>query len=308
MIHIPDAFQQKMRTIYGADGEEWLAELPQRVAHFAEAWQFAFQEPVANLSYNYVAKVTLADGTPAIFKIGYPNREIFTEIDTLDLYQGNGMVRLLAADRTQAAFLLEHVWPGTELSELADDAEATRVLAQVMQSLSRRPPAEHTFPHIKDWAQALTRYRVAFATQTGPIPMSLIERAQGYFGAFLTSPADDVLLHGDLHHFNVLSAGNGRWVAIDPKGVVGHAVYECGRFLHNPHPDFLLQTGVSKIIDRRVGIICDLLGVDRQLVLMAGFCDAVIGSVWSVEDGEVGHLEPILRFVECVGGEVRGME
>jgi streptomycin 6-kinase len=45
--------------------------------------------------------------------------------------------------------------------------------------------------------------------------------------------SEKFLLHGDLHHENILQAGNGEWKIIDPQGVVGSAVFECGRFIEN---------------------------------------------------------------------------
>jgi streptomycin 6-kinase len=41
------------------------------------------------------------------------------------------------------------------------------------------------------------------------------------------------LIHGDLHHFNILEGPDG-WVAIDPKGLLGDPAFEVTGYMRNP--------------------------------------------------------------------------
>lgn len=296
---VPDYFVEKMKIIYEEDGVEWLAQLPQMIQAAANKWELTVQRPVDNLSYNYVAHVSRKDGTPAILKMGFPNREIFTEMDTLQIYNGNGMVKLLELDRDNATFLIDRVSPGMELSDLGDDDEATRVVCRIIQELRRSAPENHNFPTLAYWAKAFGRYKAAF-DQNGPLPMAHVNLAEAYFNELNASTDDEVLLHGDLHHFNVLQGENNQWVAIDPKGVIGDYAFETARFLHNPYPHFLIQDDLKSHIDRRVSIVCDMLGFDRQKVLIWGFCDTMLSLAWSVEDGDVDHLDWMLNFADVI--------
>src|SRR6266567_6137524 len=47
---------------------------------------------------------------------------------------------------------------------------------------------------------------------------------------FPASSAEPVLVHGDLHHDNVLSSARAGWLAIDPKGVAAEPAYETSRY------------------------------------------------------------------------------
>jgi len=47
-------------------------------------------------------------------------------------------------------------------------------------------------------------------------------------------PIQDRLLHGDLHHDNVLFDSRRGGLAIDPKGVIGELKYEIGAALETP--------------------------------------------------------------------------
>ena len=55
---------------------------------------------------------TLADGTPAVLKLVHPHRENEHEADALELWDGDGAVRLLARDESGYALLLERCEPG----------------------------------------------------------------------------------------------------------------------------------------------------------------------------------------------------
>ena len=64
-----------------------------------------------------------------------------------------------------------------------------------------------------------------------------MRKAESLFAGLLASMDAPVVLHGDLHHFNILSAQRQPWLAIDPKVVPGEPAYETGAFIRNPIPD-----------------------------------------------------------------------
>ena len=66
------------------------------------------------------------------------------------------------------------------------------------------------------------------------IPRALLDPAQRIYADLVRRSAMPALLHGDLHHYNVLSDRARGWCAIDPKGVVGELEYELGAALRNP--------------------------------------------------------------------------
>jgi streptomycin 6-kinase len=60
------------------------------------------------------------------------------------------------------------------------------------------------------------------------LPRELVATAVSLFNELLPSQSEPVLLHGDLHHWNILRATRVPWLALDPKGVVGEPAYEVG--------------------------------------------------------------------------------
>ncbi len=87
-----------------------------------------------------------------------------------------------------------------------------------------------------------------------------------------------MLLHGDLHHENILAAAREPWLAIDPKGIVGELTYEVGALLRNrldAAPD------LRRLQVRRIDQLSEALGLDRQRLL--GWSDGPGGAVGLVE-------------------------
>src|SRR4029079_19726764 len=98
---------------------------------------------------------------------------------------------------------------------------------------------------------------------TGPFPTSLVEQVEALFAELLASAAEPALLHGDLHHGNILADGPRSWRANDPKGLVGEPAYEAGALLRNPLPELLAWPDPARVQARRIDILADRLGIDR---------------------------------------------
>jgi streptomycin 6-kinase len=296
---IPDSLAGTIVELYGQTGIEWLNRLPSLLADCAQRWSLRVLPPFDPLSYNYVAPAVRADGTDVVLKVGVPNPELLTEIEALRLFGGVGMVQLLDADPEQGILLLERLKPGTLLSSLADDAQATSIAAKVMQQLWRPAPESHPFPTVGRWVAGLQRLRDRFDGGTGPFPAIWVERAERLFAELIESMAEPVLLHGDLHHFNILAAERQPWLALDPKGVVGEPEYEVGALLRNPFPYILRVPQLGRVLARRVDQLAEELGFDRARLVSWGVAQAVLSAWWSFEDH--GHgWEPGITFAEVL--------
>jgi streptomycin 6-kinase len=293
MDKIPETFAKFIMNVWEEEGAAWLASLPGLVAAYEERWSFSAESPFPDLSYNYAAPVRLADGRQAVLKLGVPRNEILTEIEALRLYDGRGICRLLEADPEAGVMLLERLRPGRMLLSLAeeDDGAATAVAADLMRQLWRPVPENHSFPSIADWHKGLARMREEFDSGTGPFPKHLVDAAEGYYQEFTADPIQPVLLHGDFHHWNVMTAERAPWLAIDPKGIVGPPAYEVGALLKNPTGILTKWPDLPRLMARRIDILSDRLGIDRQRIIGWGVYGCVISGWWSYEDQGYGWEE-----------------
>lgn len=281
---VPEDFAFRIRSLHGAKGDAWLAQLPTLLERSCRRWSVTIETPVPSPSYNYVAKGRRSDGQPVAVKLGVPHEGLLAEIEALRLYDGRGCVKLLAACPEEGAMLLEWVEPGAMLVTVDDDERATRIAAEVMQALWRPLPEEHPFPTTAHWAGGLTRLRATFEGGTGPFPKRLVEAAEQLFADLLPSSAPPVLLHGDLHHYNILSARRQPWMAIDPQGLAGEPLYETGAWLRNPMPHVATWSDLRQLSARRIDVLAEMLRAGGERIVGWGVAQAVLSSWWSFED------------------------
>jgi streptomycin 6-kinase len=133
----------------------WLSGLPDVVNRLEREWSLAIGEPfdTEEVSCSYVAPAVRSDGTSVVLKITMPHMEGRDEIAGLRFWCGDPTVRLLEADETLGAMLLERCEPGTLLREL-DENDQDRVIAGLLSRLWREPPQPHPFRPLS----ALTSY------------------------------------------------------------------------------------------------------------------------------------------------------
>lgn len=281
---IPDSLARNVANVWGHDGTCWLADLPRLLGEIACDWDLMIGAPY-NLSYHYVVAVTCGDGTRAVLKLGLPAGDsLRTEVPALRAFEGHGAVRLLHADLRRGALLLERAEPGWRARDLvpARDGEATVAAIGVMRRLNVPPPAGCQLPDLLTQGEAFDRYLQTYR-DGGPLPRDLVSRAAAVMRELCASATDRVVLHGDLHHDNILRAVREPWLAIDPHGVVGDPGYEVGSLLFNPDPHDRAAS-LTALVPSRVEQLAGELDMPIDRVIAWGFVKAVMSDVWTVED------------------------
>ncbi|MBC8504238.1 MAG: aminoglycoside resistance protein [Anaerolineales bacterium] len=290
MLLLPKRFQQNIAGAFGTQGKIWLEKFPSTLNDYTQRWSLELLPHFGPLSYNFVAPVIRQDGSDAVLKLGVPNPELTSEILALWVYDGHGAVRLLKADPEGGAMLLEHVNPGTPLAEIDDDAKNTEIAAQVMlqlweSSLNLESLEDRQgFRTVEGWAKGIVRLREHYYGGTGPFPEKLVEQAETLFAELLSSTDLIVVLHGDLHHWNILRAQRQPWLALDPKGVVGDPAFEVAAWMHNPIDVIYHWDDLDKILARRLDQFSEILGIDRQRLLGWSLAQSVLSAWWCIED------------------------
>ncbi|MEJ3749959.1 aminoglycoside phosphotransferase family protein [Actinomycetes bacterium KLBMP 9797] len=281
---ITEALARNVVGAWGDEGTRWLDALPRVLTEVLRDWELTVESPY-DLSFHYVAAVTRADGTPAVVKLGVPTGDsLRSELPALAAFDGRGAVRVLRADLDRGALLLERAAPGSRLRDLvpARDAEATSVAASIMRRLHAPPPPGCTLRDVRSLGDAFDEY-LARLGDRGPLDHTLIARAGGLIRELCASAPASVVLHGDLHHDNILRATREPWLAIDPHGYVGDPAFEVGALLHNPEPDDR-DEALTALVPARVEQLADELALPLDRVVAWGFVYAVLSDVWSAED------------------------
>ena len=265
---IPAHFAHRVSG-YPADGwssgEDWLAGLPGLLTELLAEWEL---EP-SGRSMSGVCSVAVpvrllaarreavgASGE-AVLKVSWPHPEAATEALALQTWNGHGAVRLVRADPTRFALLLERL-ETRDLTGVPID-EASGVIGDLLAVL-RRPPHPRV-PRLTAYAE-----RQARELRAAPplLPRRYLDQAAALARELVARPAaEDRLLHTDLHYANVLAAHRAPWLAIDPKPMAGDPCFEVAPALWNRADELGSGSQARWSLRRRLEIICERAGLDE---------------------------------------------
>lgn len=266
-------FEKQILTLYGNAGGLWLEKLPALIQELSFEWELSEIVPFENLSYNYVV-TGRQKNKEVVLKLGFDYALLEREARALRVFSGHGVVQLL--NQKPGVLLLERIKPGISLKSyfLDREEESITIFSQVKNWLHQNLIFEpENFPHLRDWLTLLD--------QEWTIPLEYLIEARKLRDKLLSSCKQEVLLHGDLHHDNILNSGKDKWVAIDPKGVFGDPYFELAAFIRNPWPNLVEHPHISKLIVNRIIQLSD----DRSRALRWVFVESVLSWIWSLQDG-----------------------
>jgi streptomycin 6-kinase len=271
-------FNKNIISIYGTEGRQWLYELPTIISEVAKQYHLTELVPVSNMSFNYVAS-GYQDSRPIILKLGLNSKALVKETHCLRTFTNHSAAEVLANDNNM--IIMERSVPGTTPKEYfpVKDIEATAIFCSVLNELhSANVPDKHDFYHVKDLLKTLDNQL--------DIPDSILSKSRRLRDNLLSSTDKEVLLHGDLHHDNILKNGD-EWLVIDPKGFIGDPAFEPAAYLCNPIPE-LLQEDTKKILSDRIKLCVEKLEIPEQRIKDWLYVKSVLCWAWSLED----NLDP----------------
>lgn len=270
-------FISNIQNTYANEGAVWLSQLPAQIAELTNRWQIQFIQPLSDLSYNFVALVRYRANN-AILKIAPPAHQLFREAECLKHFSSSAPL-IYAQSETPNALLMEKLDPGASLKKLVlanQDEIATRLICQIILSLPKQAMTEAHFPHLATLPTALFNLEHHFDAK-------LLAQAQTWFRDLTSVSPQDVLLHGDLHHDNILQHG-AHWKIIDPHGYRGDPAAEVGAMIRNPLDYLHHHAEMQKIVARRLSIMKEMLPFDPQKIKAWAFCMTVLSAAWNIED------------------------
>lgn len=228
-------------------------------------------------------------GTPLMLRVATATEEE-QGAATLAWWDGDGAARVLARDGT--ALLMERAPGSHSLARMAregQDEEATRVLCAVAVRL--HAPRPNPPPGLVPLPELFRDLEPTARAHAAKPHGDLLLRAHATAQALLAEPQEPVVLHGDLHHGNVLDFGPGRgWLAIDPKGVWGERGFDHANIFTNPdldHPDPPVAT-VPAIFQRRLELVAEAAHLERRRLLEWVLAWCGLSAAWFLGDGDEG--------------------
>jgi streptomycin 6-kinase len=227
MLRIPETVRRKA---HAAGSGDWLDELPSLVAGLVVDWSITVGRTFEDATEAFVAEATDADGTPAVLKlhIARDGDHAVNEITVLRLAEGDGCVRLLRYDEARGALLLERLGPS--LYELALPIGQRHEILCAVACRVWRPAPDCGLPTGADKGRWLVDYiTTTWERLDRPCSERTVDHALACAARRIAAHDDEraVLVHGDVHQWNTLAAGEG-FKLVDPDGLLAAAEYDMG--------------------------------------------------------------------------------
>jgi streptomycin 6-kinase len=199
----------------------------------------------------------------------------------MEWWAGDGAANVLARD--DGALLLERAEGTQSLTSLSHDGrdeEACMIICEAAARLHapRQAPLPPLMP-LDKWFAALGP---AARTQGG-----FFERSAAIAKALLAAPHEASVLHGDIHHGNILDFGLRGWLAIDPKALIGERGFDFANLFCNPDMAISDPTVASRpeVFARRLESVSRQAKIDRARLLRWIIAYTGLSAAWLIADG-----------------------
>jgi streptomycin 6-kinase len=232
------------------------------------------------------------DGRPAMLKIAREAEER-RGASLMTWWDGDGAARVLAHDGE--AVLLERATGPRSLTAMARagaDDEASRILCDVAARL--HAPRDRPLPDLIPLSAWFAELEPAAAKHGG-----VLARAADMARGLLSAQRETFVLHGDLHHGNVLDFGARGWLAIDPKRLLGERAFDFANIFRNPDPEIAKAPGR---LARQATVIAEAARLDRARLLRWVLAYAGLSAAWILNDGDDATLD--LTIAEIAAAEI----
>jgi streptomycin 6-kinase len=282
LIRVPERFAADTLTREGEAARTWLARLPELAGELCARWGLRVAGDPMHGYMALVVPVLRGDARCAL-KVSWIDDETVNEAAVLALWNGGGAVRLLDADDTAGALLLEWLDPRCRLAE-ADLSVAVPVAGRLLRRLAVPVPAEWSarpVPGLREWALDLAAELPGLWRAVGrPFPERRLDEAVEAATA-LAPRADGLLANRDLHYGNVLAGEREPWLVIDPKVMRGDAEFGLAPLLWRR----LGEAGGPAGLRRRFDALVDEAGLDAELARGWTLLRAVDYQLWGLDLG-----------------------
>ncbi|GLS33397.1 streptomycin 6-kinase [Mesorhizobium albiziae] len=249
-----------------------------------DRWNVSDPILIAETFSSRIWKVRREDGSLAVIKALKPFDDVADELrgaHYLSWRDGVGAVRLLGFERQ--SMLLEYAGDRLLVDELNEngDRRATEIAAEVMAMLfspSDVPPPADLQPLRERFASL---FKKAGADRDAGLESPYREAAE-IAERLLSNPVELRVLHGDLHHDNILHGERG-WLAIDPKGILGDPGFDAANFLFNPLDRHDLTRDPERIA-HMAETFATVLGQSPAAILDHAIAWGCLSASWHAED------------------------
>lgn len=213
----------------------------------------------------------------AVLKVDWHGQQLAAEYKMLERLSGHCSCKIYGYDAEAGLLLEERIIPGTTLRREASLEKRAQVFMQIFQEIHMPEDSGATY---LDWLERIREYCICHQEAE-----EMASRAYLFCVEMFGKYPDRVLLHGDLHHDNLLLKDDGSYAMIDPKGVVGPAIMDLPRFILN-ELDTIHMCPDRQHMEEVILLLSEQSGYPAEDIRKLFYMETVLANVWRMEDGE----------------------
>ena len=227
-----------------------------------------------------------------IVKINEDKEELKSGYEMLRALNGTGCCLAYAFDAGDGIAVLEQVFPGNPLRGEHSPQKRVEAFYEVFRKIhgTRINSGHDTY---MDWLERAEQYCKDSGT---PLEVrKKMHRAYQIGKEIFEKYPERALLHGDLHHDNILLGRRG-YCMIDPKGVIAPEIFDIPRFLLNEF-DYVSEEKTKTHIKMMIELLAQRTGYEEADMEKLLFMEGMLDVVWCMEDGE--DTAELLNRLRC---------
>lgn len=264
---------------------------------YADLWGLSNLEKIDVDSVNQLFSCASQKYGPCVLKIGKKPEFVKNECNALYEYNGKHFCKIYEADISNGVLLVERITPGTHLRDVSDLDKRLDLFYKISHELHIKPDDEAIYSTYLDWVTRITEF-MRNHKEHGFL-YEKMAAAESICRDLWEEYPNKMLLHGDLHHDNILFDAAGNYRIIDPKGVVGDRVFDI--------PHFILNEFDEKWDDEKIVYITKALsekfGIPEFDIRRLTYVEMCMANCWSVESAEEPNIDDVL-FAEKMMNEL----
>ena len=304
-IHMSKPFdfrQDETEKIIHRFGKSFYEQVQEDLDTYAVRWDLSSYQLIPSYSANLVFTCSSRQYGEAVLKIAPPaSKEFQYEYQALREFHGRRFCQVFEADPENGVILMEQVRPGVPLRDEPSLDRRLSVFCSLYRGLHVAPEHPERYPTYLGWVRRITEY---MGTRADCKELyGYMKKAEEICLSLSAVYTRKMLLHGDLHHDNLLLGRNGGYVVIDPKGVVGDPIFDVPRFILNEFGDDITEA-LYRHINHVIHVLGKELDIPEKVLRQCLFVETAMGVCWSVEDGappeEYPKLLKYAAFAESI--------
>lgn len=254
-------------------GAERYNERIRVVEKYRKPWELSEIEFQKSLSTNSLIFYAVSKQYGRVILKALINNGFDKEILACKLFQGENFCKIYEYSLEDQVYIMKRIMPADTLYESAPRNDRIKIVGRIFKGLHKTDIPDSAFPTYSEWFEA---------GKEGTKNRKDCEELYQYLYSAERMLADinqkysrNLLLHGDLHHENILKNENGSYTVIDPKGVIGDPVFDLSRFILDEFRDDLTSEPKDVIIDfvQKLG---DSVGIPCEILLRCLYIETVI--------------------------------